>query len=207
MPEELPAIDGIDWNYAWMHLPDMDILEGAVKEFYKVIGLQAEKLDRMKEDIKSAELTEEAYKSYRIQVHGMKSAAATIGIVPLAGMAKVLEFAARDMDGARIEALHGTFIDEWTTYEEKLKGVFGIGEDAVDAVAGDTDMLRGMMQILKNALEDFDVDAADDIMKKITSYSYTDKINEYVKELSGAVADLDGDVAEEIMKGIEEELE
>ena len=61
--------------------------------------------------------------------------------------------------------------------------------------------------MLKNAFEDFDVDAADDIMKKIKSYSYSDKIDEYVKDLSGAVADLDEDAANEIMKSIEEELE
>ena len=133
-------------------------------------------------------------------------AAATIGIVPLAGMAKVLEFAARDSDIGRIESLHGTFIEEWTTYEEKLKGVFGIVADEVAALSGDEDMLRGMLQILKNAFEDFDVDAADDIIKKIKSYSYSDKINAYVKDLLGAVADLDEDTANEIMKSIEEEL-
>lgn len=209
--EELPAIDGIDWNYAWMHLPDMELLEDTVRDFHKVITNHADKLSRMYKDIEESkglsEASTEAFSAYRIQVHGMKSAAATIGIVPLAGMAKVLEFAARDSDIGRIESLHGTFIEEWTTYEEKLKGVFGIVADEVAALSGDEDMLRGMLQMLKNAFEDFDVDAADDIMKKIKSYSYSDKIDEYVKDLSGAVADLDEDAANEIMKSIEEELE
>ena len=229
--DDLPGIDGMDWNYAWMHLPDMELLEETVKEFHQVIGLQADKLDRMWKDIskglskdeyggKSAEkdadnvttsddnvsAVNEMLASYRIQVHGMKSAAATIGIVPLAGMAKILEYAARDGDVSTIEHLHDVFLEEWKTYEDKLSGVFGIGEeqhDNEDKVAADSDMLSAMMEMLKNALEEFDVDAADGIMEKIKSYSYTSEVEALIPSLSAAVSDLDQDTAEEIMHNIE----
>ena len=69
----------------------------------------------------------EQLESYRIQVHAMKSLAATIGIVPLAGMAKILEYAAKDKKIDTIQASTMVFLEEWRSYNQKLKGVFGIG--------------------------------------------------------------------------------
>lgn len=228
--EDLPGIDGIDWNYAWLHLPDMGLLASTVREFHEVLFLQADKLERMRNEIRPLHKTEdiadrpgdqnpvaardEAFDAYRIQVHGMKSAAATIGIVPLAGMAKVLEFAARDKDMDIIASMHDTFIREWRSYGDKLGGVFGIegpagscDDHGMDNDAGketaDADMLRAMMEMLKNALEDFDVDAADGIIDKIRSYSYEQEIGALIPELSAAVKDLDQDEAERVMNEIE----
>ena len=204
-PDDLPGIDGLDWNYAWLHLPDMELLESTVREFHEVLILQADKLEGMRADIDSGSDRAEAFEAYRIQVHGMKSAAATIGIVPLAGMAKLLEYAARDGDAAMIASMHDIFISEWRSYGEKLKGVFGTGDGAVDEggkEAADPDMIRAMMEMLKNALEDFDVDAADDIIDKIRSYSYPQEIEALIPELSAAVKDLDQDAAEDVMDSI-----
>ena len=201
LPDDMPGVDGLDWNYAWLHLPEMELLQSTVREFYDVLILQADKLDAMR--------GEDDLEAYRIQVHGMKSAAATIGIVPLAGMAKMLEFAARDGDTATIASMHDTFIREWRSYGEKLKGVFGIGEEAPDAAdkePADPDMTRAMMEMLKNALEDFDVDAADGIIDKIRSYSYPQEIEALIPELAAAVKDLDQDGAEDVMAKIEEAL-
>ncbi len=237
--DDIPAVDGVDWNYAWLHLPDMELLAGTVKNFHNVIGLEADKLDRMYETLSDEKLSDEMlsdgtrkevsgeyseetndgqdareeenehFTQYRIQVHAMKSLAATIGIVPLAGMAKMLEFAARDKDMQTIEKMHGVFISEWKSYSDKLVGVFGIEDDKAheeDKMPADSDMLRAMMEMLRNALEDFDVDACDGIMEKIRSYSYDKDVGSFIEQLSAAVADLDQDEAEGIMERIEEEL-
>lgn len=210
-PDDLPAVDGLDWNFAWLHLPDMELIKSTLGEFYDVLTLQADKLDAMRTEINKAltadasDTPEDALSSYRIQVHGMKSAAATIGIVPLAGMAKVLEFAARDKDTDTISSVHDVFIAEWRGYGDKLKGVFGIGEDDSDnkdRESADSGMLLAMMDMLTQALEDFDVDAADDIIDKIRSYSYAPDIDERIPALTAAVKDLDQDTAEKIMDEI-----
>lgn len=206
LPDDMPGIDGIDWNYAWLHLPEIGLLESTVKEFHDVLDLQADKLDGMRQAIDDDADKAGAFEAYRIQVHGMKSAAAMIGIVPLAGMAKILEFAARDEDIAIVASMHGTFIKEWRSYGDKLRGVFGIGEDTSDMgdkEAADPDMTRAMMQMLRNALEDFDIDAADGIIDKIRSYSYPEEIEALIPELSASVKDLDQDEAERIMAEIE----
>ena len=208
MPEDLPSVDGLDWNYAWLHLPDVELLMSTVREFHEVLKLQADKLDGMYGALTGnvQDTAGEVLASYRIQVHGMKSAAATIGIVPLAGMAKMLEFAARDGDTGTIGAMHGVFIDEWRTYDEKLQGIFGIGEEkdgASDKEPADADMIRAMTAMLRRALEDFDVDTADGIIEKMRSYSYSDDIEELIPALAAAVGDLDQDEAERITMRIE----
>ncbi|MBR1854621.1 MAG: response regulator [Lachnospiraceae bacterium] len=239
MPDDLPGIDGLDWNYAWLHLPDRELLQATVTEFYEVLFLQADKLDRMwrnvQQDMDDADVRQnmggtvvqrdehrypgeaaaqkEALTTYRIQVHGMKSAAATIGIVPLAGMAKMLEFAARDGDINTIRAMHEIFLAEWRSYGEKLQGVFGIHavQDSDEAAAedreqADADMLRAMMEMLSQALEEFDIDAADDIIEKMKTYRYPGEIEAMVPDLCAAVKDLDQDEAERIMERMEELL-
>ena len=37
---------GLDWNYAWLHLPDRNLLEYTIKEFYAQIESAADNLER-----------------------------------------------------------------------------------------------------------------------------------------------------------------
>lgn len=201
LPDDLPFVEGLDWNYAYLHLPDMELIVSTVRDFANVIKLQADKLDSMYAEIETGDETE--LDNYRIQVHGMKSAAATIGIVPLAGMAKILEFAARDKDLETILAVHVIFISEWRSYSDKLKGVFGIGEESdADKTAADPEMILAILDMLKTAMEDFDVDSADSLMERMRGYSYTDEISDMVYELSSAVSDLDTETAASIIDRI-----
>ena len=204
-PEDLPSVDGLDWNYAWLHLPERELLEGTVREFRDVLAVQADKLDGMWRAVAASPEDGEALAAYRIQVHGMKSAAATIGIVPLAGMAKLLEFAARDGDTETMAKLHGVFLTEWRSYEEKLAGVFGGGPAEADEEKepADTEMLLAMFSMLRGALEDFDVDTADGVMAKLRSYRCEPEVEALLPTLAAAVADLDQDMAQETMERME----
>ena len=181
-------------------------MEGAVREFRDVLPLQAEKLDKMWEAIQASARSEDALAAYRIQVHGMKSAAATIGIVPLAGMAKMLEFAARDGESATIERLHGVFIAEWRSYGEKLRDVFPAEEGGEEKEAADADMLRALLGMIETALADMDVDAADDAMRKLRTYRCPAEVEGMLPSLAAAVADLDEEEARRVAEQIERTL-
>ncbi len=58
---------------------------------------------------------------YGIMVHGMKSASGSIGIIPLSGMAAVLEKSADRKDKDAIEKMHDVFIREWKEYKDALR--------------------------------------------------------------------------------------
>ncbi|MBQ1548724.1 MAG: response regulator [Lachnospiraceae bacterium] len=201
-PADLPNVDGLDWNFAWLHLPGEDMLTDSVKQFYDLIEVHGGKLQNFYDKLP------EELDNYRIQVHGMKSSAATIGIVPLAGMAKILEFAAKDENIDRIHAVHDTFIAEWYTYLDKLDGVFGIVKPAEDAdsdlPAADYTLTVAICGMLKEAMEDFDVDKADEYVLKLKEYSYPEGTKDIIKQLAGAVSDLDSDLVNELCDKITE---
>ena len=195
--DDLPVIDGLDWEFAWLHLPDKELLESALKEFYTILALHADKLDDMKDKLP------DTLDEYRIHVHGMKSAAASVGILPLAGMAKVLEFAARDKNIDKILSLHSIFISEWRSYREKLHGVFGIGEESdTRREEASSDIVSALLSMIQSALENMDIDGADQAMEKLSSYQLIKEAMDELEKLKAAVADLDEAAAEKIAKNI-----
>ncbi|MCR4903731.1 MAG: response regulator [Butyrivibrio sp.] len=215
-PEDLPDVDGLDWNYAWLHLPDVEMIREAVTNFYDVLELQAERLQTMYENIGKDNGETDPVSEYRIQVHAMKSSAATIGIVPLAGMAKVLEFAAKDGNLKVINSMHEAFINEWRSYEDKLKGVFGLGFCVLNSTngqkqheelkEGSKELLLTMFDLLRPAMEELDVDSADDIMAKMGKYKFGDEIDALVPKLNAAVKGLDEEMANKLMDEMESKL-
>lgn len=190
--EQLPMVEGLDWNYAWMHLLNMDLLQDTVVSFYEQIPSSAEKLSACYQDFRgSGEL-----KPYRIQVHTMKSLAASLGIIPLAGMAKILEDAAENKQQETIHSLHPVFIAEWNSYRGKLTGVFGIKAPEEKEQPKDLSMICVLLEMLRIAMQDMDIDQADEKMKMIYAYRYQDEVQKNVELLKTAVEDLDPEQVE-----------
>lgn len=50
----------------------------------------------------------------------MKNSASTIGIIPLAGMSKILEDSARNNNISALKAMHPIFLEYWKSYHTKL---------------------------------------------------------------------------------------
>ena len=198
LKQRLPEVEGLDWDYALLHLPEEEILKGSISDFYELIPSQADKLEEFYKGFAEAEdpsetAAQEALASYRIRVHGMKSSAAMVGIVPLSGLARVLEYAARDGKIEEIKRVHGIFATEWMSYREKLKGVFGLGEGSKEEKKTVTDpaVLTALLQMIKTAVEDFDVDTADKAMEELSSFALPEREGEVRSKLSRAVRELD----------------
>lgn len=207
---ELPMVDGIDWSYGLMHLPDKELLLDTVKDFYKAIPVEADALEKFyagrNEDRAMLD-------QYRIKVHSMKSAANLIGAIVLGGMARVLENAARNADIQTIEALHDIFIREWRSYREGLRECLGIEELEEKALADkreieDTTIICSYLKILSEAFEEMDMDEMDQMMQNLEEYRYPDELQKQIEGLSVLVTNLDLDAAlpliEEILQQINE---
>ena len=191
--EELPQVDGIDWDYAWLHLPDMELLEYTVKEFYAQIDTAADHLEQAYEQITDPQWLEQ----YRIQVHAMKSLAATIGIFPVSGLAKILEFAAKDGKIDVIMSVTTVFLEEWRSYRQKLQGVFGIGT-AVRKEVTDFSVVQALVEMVRISMQQMDIDQADKLMLQLQEYEYTDEMEQNVRKLAEAVTNLDAEEADEL---------
>lgn len=218
--EELPQVDGLDWQYAWMHLPDQELLEFTVKEFYAQIQSAAENLERIYEqmsgladsDLENQELIsgQDAgqgwLEQYRIQVHAMKSLAATVGLMPLSGVAKILEYAARDGKISTVASITPAFLEEWRSYRQKLKGVFGIGTELKKEVT-DASIIRALVEMLRLSMQEMDIDQADQIISQLREYEYPDEVEQNIQKLADAVTNLDSEEAERLAELLISQME
>ena len=187
--EELPMIDGIDWSYGRMHLPTEELLKETVRDFYKAIAAEARSLEQFYQ--------EHNLQQYRIKVHGMKSSANMIGAIVLGGMAKVLENAAKDADIQTIEKLHAVFIREWLSYEEKLaECVPKKTEDSKkEQSTEDYTVILAYLEMLRQAVEELDIDEMDRIMELLEDFQYSEEIQVGMEELGSLVVNMDDEQA------------
>ena len=217
---ELPMIDGIDWSYGLMHLPSQELMLETVQDFYKAIPVEAKSLEQfylgiaagsMKEETQKGSVskaTEQSLQQYRVKVHGMKSSANMIGAIVLGGMAKVLENAAKDADIETIEKLHPIFIREWLNYEEKLEECISKKETSSENVKGieDYTVILAYLEMLRQALDELDIDEMDRIMKLLEEFSYPEEMQAGMERLSALVVNMDSDQAfveiEELVKQV-----
>lgn len=202
---EFPAVDGMDWEYALLHLKEVSLLQDTVSDFYRLIDIEADTLEeywhgifeeKNNAEADGPEQSLELLKQYRIKVHSMKSSAGMIGAVSLSGVAKVLEYAARD---GRLDILEGVtpiFLEEWRSYKERLQPC--IQEEEKTVVDNYADIIE-FLRILQKAAADMDVDTMDEIMEYLQQFQYPSDIQELVEHLSVAVVNLDSELAETLI--------
>ena len=85
---------------------------------------EAGQLAQLAENIETAagmqDLFSKALGQYEVQVHSMKSAAGMVGAVPLSGVARLLEYAARDGKADTVARITPAFLEEWMALRERL---------------------------------------------------------------------------------------
>ena len=193
--EELPQLDGIDWEYALLHLKDMDILKETADAFYLAMDRESEELEQFFQRLQesSGKQQEKALEQFEIKVHAMKSNSAMIGAVPLSGVAKMLEYAARDKETEVLQAVTPVFLNEW----KKMKVILGTyaaharENEKADKIQADWSEVRRYTQQIVDAMKDMDIDTADEGMGQMKKYLYPEQMKPIVEKLSLAVTDID----------------
>ena len=193
---ELPMVEGLDWKFACQHFNDTESMLDTVRFFTDSLEIEADGLSALFADI----ATEEGRKAYCTKVHSMKNSAATIGIIPLAGMAKVLEDAARNGDVNTLERVTPVFLANWHAYKEKLVVVTG---DASDENAGcvsgkkpatdHAEEIDALLTQVRAAAEDMDIDALDELWKNLSEYQYEGEQQELMEKIHRAIVEFDVD--------------
>ncbi len=197
---DLPAIEGVDWQSALSHLPDKELLLETIYDFYSTMNGEADFLQNCYDNL---ETDDGMLDSYRIKVHAMKSSAALIGIAGLSEKAKQLEMAAKDGDKDYIVTNTEEFLKEWRSYKDKLSVC--IKEEEKEEIR-DMSVITDKLDSLKEAMDFMDIDMADEIMKAIRAYEYSEEISVKVESLGSAVVNLDVDTVNELVDGIKKLL-
>ncbi len=193
--DELPVIDGLDWKYARAHFLDDDMLLDTISFFHSTIDYDADELQDLFNDID----TETGRKNYQIKVHSMKNSAATIGIIPLAGMAKILENASRDGDIDVLTQVTPVFLKLWRGYKDNLTALIPIA-DISDNKSLDVNIydVNKILEDIKISAANMDIDALDNLWEALSLYNFDDNKRDFIEKVHMAIVNFDVEFLQDI---------
>ena len=105
-----------------------------------------------------------------------------------------------------ITPLTDIFLEEWLSYEERLS-VFKVNEGTIENKEPlSASSILDLLSSLDAAMDDMDVDTADEIIKQIQRCEMPDNLKELAEQLAVAVINLDIQMEHEITEKLREEM-
>ncbi len=187
---EFPAFEGVDWDFALLHLADRDLLLSMLRDFARSLEREMETLTALEQKLD----TPEGVSSYRTRVHALKSTAATVGVLSVSELARLLEAAAVAGDRAKIERLSPVLMEELERTKERLSPLTADSKERKPLE--EKEQLADILELLRSALADMDIAQSDALCAQLDSYEYAPNLREPVQELIEAVSSLDFDLAD-----------
>lgn len=195
--EKAPAksldIEGLDTKSALELIGNETLFFTILKEYYTSIDKKA---DTILEHKKA-----ERWRDYTIEVHSLKSTSKQIGANKVSAMAAELERAGNEGNHSFIIEKTDEMIAEYLRYKDILAPVFPDIQLSAEVKTADNTEIAALLDEMKEALDNFDTLQIDDVIEKMSGYSYPETQTEYFENLksNAEISDLD-----ECMKIVEE---
>lgn len=195
---ELPEIEGFDFKYATRMMGSKELLRNTVLDFYHSLSQTTQKFVELEPQL----MTDTGIGSYRIEIHALKSVAATIGAIGLSSLAKLLETAAREKNLDRILVLHPIFMEELEKHGQRLREVFdteqneisGLNEEEKTEPTNKEEILQ-MLEMLSDTLSMGDYATASIVLYEITKYKYNKEVQTLMDALQTQIREFDSESA------------
>lgn len=199
--QELPQVEGFDWEYGLLHFLNAQMLWESVEDFYNGCESAVAELDLLYQDISGPK----GIDAYRIKVHALKSNLALIGAMQASALARILEYAARDGKEERLRHLHGVLMEEVEACRQNLS----VHMQTLEKKPNMTDRawILGMLSMLCADAENLDYDGIDQIMQILEGYSYEETLQVRIDQLAASVRNLDLDTSIAICEQMKDILE
>lgn len=180
---EIPDIPGLDTRYALELLGDETLFWSVLQDYYQVI-------EKKHQLIKSYEQIED-WKAYTIEVHALKSASKQIGALELAEKAARMEQAGKEEDSVLIHQCTDQMLEEYLAWKDVFSGYFSKEEEEGEKERISKEQLSTLFAELKEALENLDLNGMDEVIAKMSKYSYPQEWQESYQKLKNAVEEID----------------
>ncbi len=192
--DPLTLVRGIDLETGMHNCgDDRDILISAMTEYLHTID---DKAERIEQDLEDGDI-----KDYTIQVHALKSSSRIIGAMELSEMAAFLEQCG---DAGDIDVLRQKTPDLLTRYRSYKVGLSPLDPSAEkqdDRPLISLKRLQEALGTMREVVEAFDFDSADEIMKMLQEYRMPDDFQSSYKQLRTFLSNVD---REQILKLLNE---
>ncbi len=187
------GIEGIDGETAIKNSGSEEAFRTVLKIYYESVPGKSSELQGFYEA--------EKWDDYTIKVHALKSSAKLIGAMELSEEAQRLEDAGKSSDIDYIREHHEPFLKDYRRYRQILDGIFGGGEeDAPDKPPADEALLQSLFERLREAAEDMDCDAVEEILRELDGYAVPDSEKKRLQELKERAERFDYDGIVEILE-------
>lgn len=199
---EFPEIDGLDWDYAQLHIKDPELLFETIRDFYRAMDTDHDMLLKFLEQVQNNDA--EALRQFKVRVHSMKSSAAMIGATSLSGIAKMLEYAARDGRTDILFSVTPYFLEEWKHMKSRLRPLADEPANHADSQNPQADLkiIQEYFPMLDQAMQNMDIDTADEIMRHLETFQYPEPVLALIRQLSLAITNLDAGQTSELIKNL-----
>ncbi len=188
---ETVTIPGLDTEYAFRILGSPQLFWQVLKNYYRVIDQKCEKIKACEEA--------ENWEEYCIEAHALKSASRQIGAMDLAETARQMEEASRNRQGGLVHDMTDEMLAEYRRLQEAITP-YCREEKLADAEKISPDDLREFLNELKDALQNLDIGATEQVMSKMDQYTYEGENNAFFERLDVAVENFDIEEAETIIE-------
>lgn len=179
--KELPVIEGLDTKQALSLLGSEKLYMQILKEYYLSIDKRA--------SIITEALEKSDIKRYTIEVHSLKSTSKQIGASALSEYAARMEKAGNELDIDLILAKTSDLIANYLRYKDILAPLFPELSEKNEPCTAEHSVVAMLLDSMTEALDAMDTLAMDDVLEKMSEYSFSAAQTQCFEKLKAA-ADL-----------------
>ncbi len=193
---ELPIIEGLNVPAGVANSGGLKLFTSLLGDFYKLIERKATKIEKC--------LADEMIRDYTIEVHALKNTARMIGALELSDMFYELEQAGNAHDTETLMQKTEPALAYMRSYKPVLEPYAVSGNDEKADLT--TEEIVRLVRSIRDAIESFDLDSADEAMKKLESGKVPENLLPYMEDLGAFVADVAMEEVVELCNNILERL-
>jgi len=174
------VIEGLDVPAGIVNCGSKELFLNLLGDFYKLIDQKSTKIEKC--------LADGLLKDYTIEVHALKNTARMIGALELSEKFYQLEQLGNAKEQEILEKTTPDVLRLYRSYKPILEPYGRMQEQDKEEVPVE-EMIRSL-KMLRDAVDCFDLDAADVAMHAIEGYAFPDSLVAKVEELAAFVADV-----------------
>lgn len=182
---------GLDAGEGLKNCGEKELFESLVRDFYYLIDVKTAKLVET--------MTKEKLKEYTVEVHALKNSARLIGAIELSSDFATLENLGNSGSMEEIKEKTPRVLFGMHRYKMLLQPYAEAGRGNKKEVT--TEILLELLQRMKDAVEVFDIDSVDEVMRELENCEVPQKCTGQLEKLKAYVADV---ALEDILLLVEE---
>lgn len=178
--DDIPVIEGLHVEEAIANCGSLEMFLDVLGDFYTLIPQKSSQIKQCLED--------HMIRDYTIEVHALKSSARLIGAMELSEQCFRLEQLGNAQDEEALIAETPAMLELYRSYIPILRPYGAVNEES--KVETSNDILISILQKLYTAMDQFDLDTADEAMKELERYKMPNGCRDHMELLRVYMADV-----------------